>query len=70
MKTIKVTLIILVATTALVFVRSGLVFHIAKSLPFCSGQPIEWDYALGALVILVLFVLGLYRLRRNRHEDD
>ena len=70
MKAIKITLILLVAATILVFVRSDLAFHIAKSLPFCSGDPIDWDYASGALTMLVLFVLGLYRLRRNQRDDD
>lgn len=70
MKTIKITLIILVAATILVFIRSELAFHIAKILPFCSGDPIEWDYELAALAMLVLFVLGLYRLHRNHRDDD
>ena len=70
MKIIKVTLIILVAASTLAFVKSDLVFHIAKVLPFCSGNPIEWGYELGALAILVLFFLGLHRLLRNQRRDD
>ena len=70
MKAIKITLIILVAATTLVFIRSDLAFHIAKILPFCSGSPIEWDYELGILAMLLLFVLGLYRLHRNHRDDD
>lgn len=70
MKIIKVTLIILVAASTLMFVKSDLVFHIAKVLPFCSGNPIEWDYELGGLAILVLFLLGLHRLNRNRRNDN
>jgi len=70
MKVIKITLIILVVASILAFVKSGMVFHIAKVLPFCSGNPIEWGYELGALAILVLFLLGLQRLRRNQRRDD
>jgi hypothetical protein len=70
MKVIKVTLIILVAASILAFVKSDVVFHIAKVLPFCSGNPIDWGYELGGLGILVLFFLGLRRLHRNRRRDD
>ena len=69
MKIIKVTLIILITASILVFVKSGMVFHIAKVLPFCSGNPIEMGYELGGLAILVLFFLGLRRLHRNRRND-
>jgi hypothetical protein len=70
MKPINITLIILVAASILVFVRSGMVFHIAKSLPFCSGNPIEWGYDLGGLAMIVIFLWGLNRLRRNQGRDD
>lgn len=70
MKATKITLIVLVAACVLAFVKSGMVFHIAKALPFCSGNPIEWDYDLGGVAMVVLFLWGLHRLRRNRRHDD
>ena len=70
MKAIKITLILLVAGCILAFVKSAEVFHIAKALPFCSGNPIEWDYDLGGVAMIVLFLWGLHRLRRKEHHDD
>ena len=70
MRVIKITLILLVASSVFAFVKSGMVFHIAKVLPFCSGNPIVWSYEIGGLVIIGLFIWGLRRLNRNRRKDN
>ena len=70
MRWIQITLILLVAVTVFLFITGGKIFHIAKALPFCSGNPIQWNYEAGSLAILILFFWGLHRLRRNRHKDD
>lgn len=70
MRIIKVTLILLIASSVFAFVKSGNSFHIAKVLPFCSGNPIRSGYELGGLAIISLFIWGLYRLNRNNREDD
>ena len=71
MRLILTVLILLVASSVFIFFTGGKVFHIARVLPFCSGNPIQWSYELGGLAMLVLFIWGLHRLRRNnRHDDD
>ena len=70
MRVIKVILILLIASSVFAFVKSGMTFHIAKVLPFCSGNPIERNYELGGLVIIGLFIWGMYRLNRNNKKDD
>ena len=70
MRVIKITLILLVASSVFAFVKSGMSFHIAKVLPFCSGNPIQGGYELGGLAIIGLFIWGLYRLNRNNREDN
>ena len=67
MKLIRIAVVLLVAGTVLLFVTGGKIFHIAKALPFCSGNPIDWSYELGGLVLLGLFLWGLYRIRRNNN---
>ena len=70
MKLIKITLILLIASSLVAFVKSDMFFHIAKTLPFCSGSDIQWNYEFGAIAMLCLFIWGLYRLNRNSDDDD
>lgn len=71
MRLIQIAIVLLIAATVFLFITGGKIFHIAKVLPFCSGNPIQWSYEIGGLAMLVLFFWGLHRLRRNnRHEDD
>jgi hypothetical protein len=70
MKLIKITLILLIGGCIYRFVTSGKSFHIARTLPFCSGEPVNRMYEIGGLVMLGLFFWGLYRLNRNTKDDD
>jgi len=70
MRQIQIIIVLLIAATVFLFITSGKVFHLAKVLPFCSGNPIEWSYELGGLAMLVLFFWGLHRLRRHNRRDD
>ncbi|MCG7853504.1 MAG: hypothetical protein MIO92_13375 [Methanosarcinaceae archaeon] len=70
MRLIQTTIIILVAVTVWLFVTDGAVFHISRVLPFCSGDDIDWRYEAGGLIMICLFLWGLYRLRRNGRQDD
>lgn len=70
MRPIKITLILLIGSGIYRFVASGKSFHIAKTLPFCNDSPVNWMYEAGGLVMLGLFFWGLYRLSRNKKEDE
>ncbi len=68
MKPIKLCLIILIAAVVINFFRDGRLFHIAKSLPFAGGNERISQYDWAGVIMLVIFVWGLYRLRRNRRR--
>lgn len=70
MRLIKITLILLIGGSIYKFATSGKSFHIAKALPFCNGGPVNWMYEAGGLVMLGLFFWGLYRLSRNKKDDE
>lgn len=70
MKLIKITIILLIGGGIYRFFTSGQSFHIAKTLPFCNGTPVNWLYETGGLVMIGLFLWGLYRLGHNKKEDD
>ena len=69
MKLIQLTLIILVAAAAFLFITNGEIFHLSRILPFCSGGGIDMPYEIGCLVMLGLFCWGLYRLKRNNRDE-
>ena len=68
MKAIKLCLIILIAAVVINFVRNGRLFHIAKILPFAGGHERISQYDWASVVMLIIFLWGLYRLNRNRRR--
>jgi hypothetical protein len=70
MKLIQITLIILIALVVFLYVNEGRIYHIARTLPFNSHGPMERDYELAGIVLLGLFLWGLYRRRRNGPDND
>jgi len=68
MRALKITLILLITVTAMGFVLAGDSFHPASVIPFCDGAPVN-IYHWGGLTIGLVFLWGLYRLRR-REDDD
>ncbi len=69
MKLIQLTVILLIAAAVFSFMTNGEIFHLSRVLPFCSGRGIETPYEIGGLVMLGLFLWGLYRLKRNNRDD-
>jgi len=69
MKLIQLTLIFLIAAAVFLFITEGEIIHLSRVLPFCSGHGIETPYEIGGLVMLGLFLWGLYRLKRNNRDD-
>ncbi len=70
MRTIKIAVILLIGGGIYRFVTSGQSFHIAKTLPFCSGNPVNGIYEVAGLVMIGLFLWGLYRLNRKNEDDE
>ena len=65
---VYLTLVILIAAALINFARGGEGFHIAKVLPFASGEtPGIYDWAGIAIVLITLW--GIQRLRRNRNSS-
>jgi len=69
MRLIRLTLILLMATSVFLFITDGEIFHLSRVLPFCSGGRIDLPYEVGGLVMLALFLWGLHRLRRNNRDE-
>ena len=69
MRLIQLTLILLIAAAVFLFVTNGEIFHISRVLPLCSGNRIDTPYEVGGLVMLGLFLWGLYRLNRNNRDE-
>jgi len=70
MKLIQITLILLVAVSVFLYINEGRIYHIARTLPFNSRGPVEWNYELSGLIVLVLFLWGWHRLKNHEQDDD
>ncbi len=69
MKVVVIVLTLLIAAGLIHFVSDGHVEHIARNLPFCSGEPVDfYDFA-GAFLIAFLIV-RLVRLYRGVPETE
>ena len=70
MKAAKITVVIVVISSAILWCRSSWDFgHIARSLPFSGGhQPGIYD--IGALAILVLLLWGFSRLKNGARPAE
>lgn len=68
MKAAKVTLILLTAAAAVIFVKAGRTVDLRRTLPFCDGEPPN-KYHLGALAMLLIWLWGMARLRRKDDDD-
>ena len=69
MRLIKVCLTILTAAVVINFIRAGEMFHLAKILPFANRHDDVDFYDWAGVVVLVIFVWGLYRLARNNKDE-
>lgn len=70
MKKIQAVLLMLIIAGLINFVRAGRNFHIAKSLPFCDGEPVNGEYAVAGVILLGLVLWGIGRINRNNQEED
>jgi len=68
MKATKITLILLTAAAAIIFVKASRVVDLRRTLPFCDGEPPN-EYHLGAIAILLIWLWGMGRLRRKDDHD-
>jgi len=55
MRTIKITIVLLITFTVLGFIRAGADFHIAKALPFCDGEAVS-IYSWAGLITAGIFL--------------
>jgi hypothetical protein len=69
MKTIKMTIIILLTITVLSFIKSGKSFNLIQALPFADGRPVN-IYHWAALAILLITCWGYCRLNHKKKEED
>ena len=63
MKPAMITLVIIVISLLIVWIRNGEDFHIAKILPFLGGQPPGF-FDIGAIIMILITIAGLRRLRQ------
>ena len=68
MKTIKLTIIILLAAAVLSFIKSDKEFSIIKILPFADGTPVN-EYHWAALIVLLITWWGCSRLKKKDDEN-
>ena len=68
MKAIRLCLIIVISAVVINFLRSGRLFHIAKTLPFSNAPEKVGIYDLAGVVMLIICIWGFYRLKRNRRQ--
>jgi len=81
MRAAKITLVLILVLALMIWVRSSGhdLGHIAKVLPFCSGDPPGF-YDFGALILIVMCFFALRRLKQaqeaeraaqdNRHDSE
>jgi len=72
MKTyVKILLIITIACGLIAWVRDSFdIGHIARTLPFCSGNDVPLSYTLGSISLVLLMFWGLRRLRKLGQDND
>jgi hypothetical protein len=69
MRAAKIAIILLVILTLMIWVRSGQdLGHLAKIIPFCSGNPPSL-YDFGALALVIMCFLALRRLKRANEDE-
>jgi hypothetical protein len=80
MKAAKITVVLLLILTSMIWVRFGQdLGHLARTIPFCSGNPPSL-YDFGALALVIMCFLALRRLKHaqvaepeapdNRHDAN
>ncbi|MFA6186470.1 MAG: hypothetical protein WC770_04555 [Phycisphaerae bacterium] len=69
MKTIKLTIIILLTIAVLSIIKSGRSFNIVQALPFADGKPVN-IYHWAALAILLITCWGYCRLNHKKKEEE
>lgn len=69
MRTIKLTVIILITLAVFAFIRSDEHFNIIKALPFADGDDVN-IYHWASLILILLTCWGYYRLNHKDDEDS
>jgi hypothetical protein len=70
MRAIKLVLILLISAVVINFIRGGRMFHIAKALPFSNAPERISLYDWAGVAVLIICAWGLYRLKRNKEEEE
>ena len=68
-KTFKITLIVLIAATVIIWLRDGQEFSLPELVPIFGGHELS-RYDLGGLILIVIMVWGYARLKRMNRDDD
>ncbi|MGB2966839.1 MAG: hypothetical protein WBD14_05435 [Phycisphaerae bacterium] len=69
MNAAKITLVLLVVLGLMIWVRSGQdLGHLAKIIPFCSGNPPSL-YDFGAIVLILMCIFALRRLKQTQEAE-
>ena len=69
MKAFKIILIILLAFIAINIIRDGSNYPLPQILPFCAGKEVSGLFDLGAILLIVMALMGISNLNR-KDEDD
>ena len=70
MKAAKLTIILIIILTLMVWVRASGhdLGHLAKIIPFCSGNPPSL-YDFGAIVLILMCIFALRRLKQTQEAE-
>ena len=68
-KTFAIIMIVLFAFIAINIIRDGSDYPLPQVLPFCSGREVGM-FDLGAVLLLIMALIGLCNLFSKREDDD
>ena len=68
-KTFAIIMIILFAFIAINIFRDGSDYPLPQVLPFCSGRDVNM-FDLGAVLLLLMALMGICNLYSKREDDD
>jgi hypothetical protein len=63
--TVKMVIILLITFTIIAWVRDSIDFGpLARVVPLCDGDDLDWPYTIGGICLLILLLWGVNRISR------